>query len=89
MTNREWLESLSAREMAKILSFPCNHCGLRNADNCDNCEEGVLSWLRDTHYKSKEFNSQELINAFQNKFIDRRAISPEEIERTIDDLFRD
>lgn len=90
MTNREWLESLTASEMAEVLSLTCDHCGLGNADSCSfegNCEEGVLKWLRDTHYEPKEFNSQELINAFQNKFQDRRAISLDEIKSTIRGLF--
>lgn len=53
MTNRQWLTSLSDRELIEfMLSFndtTCEHCEIDVDDDCDvdNCIDGLVLWLQD------------------------------------------
>lgn len=57
--------------------YPCSECSCNYTDKYEKREE------------AKELTRSQIREAFMKKFIGRRAVGPEEIERTIDDLFRD
>ena len=55
-TNRQWLESLTDEELARMLLGPsiCDYCVYRRENggcsvNGNNCEGGCLNWLRAEH----------------------------------------
>lgn len=55
MTNRQWLNSLSDRELIEfMLSFndsTCERCEINVDDDCDgdNCIDGLVLWLQDDY----------------------------------------
>ena len=55
MTNRQWLTSLSDRELIEfMLSFSdatCERCEIDVDDDCesDKCIDGLVSWLQDDY----------------------------------------
>ena len=57
--------------------YPCSECSCNYTDKYEKREE------------TKALTRSQILAAFLKKFGDRRAIGPEEIERTIDDLFSD
>ena len=57
--------------------YPCSECSCNYTDKYEKREE------------DKELTATQIREAFMKKVNDRRAIGPEEIERTIDDLFKD
>ena len=92
MTNREWLESLSVKELAKMLGKynPCDMCIAQYGNCYMSCEHGTELWLKaEWNYpdKKKELSQAQLCEAFELKFGKRRAISLDEIKSTIRGLF--
>lgn len=57
--------------------YPCSECRCNYTDKYEKREE------------TKELTRSQIREAFMKEFGDRRAISPEEIKRTIDELFKD
>ena len=60
MTNRQWIESLSDEELAKLVNrYPCQQdgmdCGFISAvvvkHEYDDCDECLLAWLRAEHWE--------------------------------------
>ena len=45
MTNREWLNSLSDEELARVIHHTCCNCCIYVNDKCGDCEEGITEWL--------------------------------------------
>ena len=59
MTNREWLESLSDEELAKLIleSTDCDFCAYQaNSIDCydKSCKTGHLTWLQAEHKESEQ-----------------------------------
>ena len=49
MTNLEWIRTLSAEELAKLLDDDCYMCS-KLKGGCDmNCESGYITWLNAEH----------------------------------------
>lgn len=57
--------------------YPCSECSCNYSDKYKKREE------------TKALTHSQIREAFMEKFSDRRAVGIEEIERTIDDLFKD
>lgn len=95
MTNREWLESLSDKELAKSLGYVnCDmYCVYYNdSDKCrhNSCEAGITEWLQEEHKEPKKgLTAAQLYDVFRKGFQDRRAISLEEAEKIIKGVFED
>lgn len=53
MTNREWLETLTDEEFARMMWYSCECCaGQGNLKECykqPSCREGRLKWLQQEH----------------------------------------
>lgn len=49
MTNLEWLRTLSAKELAKLLIDNCCMCSYMESDCYMNCESGHITWLNEEH----------------------------------------
>lgn len=62
MTNREWLESLSDKELAKIIDLdsPCGICNAENGNCHIFCADGVEAWLK-AKWNGAEWNGKERI----------------------------
>lgn len=93
MTNREWLESLSDKELAKIIGLdsPCGVCNAENGNCYISCADGVEVWLKaEWNYpnKKKELTQAQLCEAFELKFGKRRAISLDEIREVTKEIFK-
>lgn len=56
MTNRKWLESLSDKELARVMSaVMCEHCVYEDVLDCHaNCQNGIRMWLERQHKKVNE-----------------------------------
>lgn len=89
MTNREWLESLPDDSFVEMIKERCSICAENNHASCTDCYKGITTWLRSEHEEPRELTKAQIREAFMKKFIGRRAVGIEEIERTIDDLFKD
>lgn len=49
MNNLEWVRTLPAKELAKLLGDDCYMCS-KSKGNCDmNCESGYVTWLNQEH----------------------------------------
>lgn len=93
MTNREWLESLSDGELAKVLDLdrPCDICGAVDGNCYISCADGVEAWLKaEWNYpnKTKELTQAQLCEAFELKFGKRRAISLDEVREVAREIFK-
>lgn len=57
MTNREWLNGLSAEKLARLISRKtnCDYCNfLKKNDKCtdsESCVKGIIEWLNAKHEK--------------------------------------
>ncbi len=88
MTNREWLETLSDAMLASELSTRCGLCANQDVVDCGDCASNITTWLTQEYEPpKKELSEIDIVNAFQNKFRDRRAISLDEIKDVVRGLF--
>lgn len=87
MTNREWLESLPDDSFVEMIKDCCSICVENNHASCTDCYKGITTWLRSEHEEPRELTKTQIREVLMKKFLGMRVIGPEEIERTIDDLF--
>ena len=94
MTNREWLECLSVKEMAEIISAGCDICTAGKPcygfpHGSAECVQGIKKWLGNPHEEpKKELTQAQLCEAFELKFGKRRAISLDEIKEVTKEIFK-
>jgi len=89
MTNREWLESLPDDSFVEMIKERCSICAENNHASCTDCYKGIMTWIRREHEEPRELTKTQILEAFTEKFSDRRVIGLDEIGWTIDDLFSD
>ena len=91
MTNKEWLTTLSSKDLANVLGDPCRMCYYQDLDDkCQdkNCISGILMWLnRERVEPKKELTPSQLITEFEYQFADRRALSMDEVKKCINRIF--
>ena len=91
MTNKEWLTTLNAKQLAEVLGDPCRMCYYQDAKGkCqdENCISGILMWLnRDRVEPTKEFTPSQLVREFECQFAGRRAVSMDEVKKIINRIF--